>query len=262
MPTASAPIKAVLCDIEGTLVSKGTPVPGAAESLERLRASGVRVLLTTNITARTPARIAKDLRNMGFGVEPGDIQTAATACAGFLRSKPDATCVLMVPEAVHEVFADVIENQATPDYIVLGDMGDGFDYVLMNRAFGLLDKGAQLLALHRNMWWFDGPRKRLDAGAFVAGLEAATGRKALVMGKPSAQFFETALRTLGVSADEALIVGDDVATDIAGALGYPGLRSALVGTGKFRPEHASQGGYDWFVDSVAELPDLLESLAG
>ncbi|MGB6906298.1 MAG: HAD hydrolase-like protein, partial [Methyloceanibacter sp.] len=74
----------------------------------------------------------------------------------------------------------------------------------------------------------------LDAGAFVAALEYACQRKALVFGKPAPGFFNGALASIECDGKEAVMVGDDAEADVAGAL-TAGLGSAvLVRTGKYR----------------------------
>ena len=114
-----------------------------------------------------------------------------------------------------------------------------------------------MVAMHRGMYWMtmDGPT--LDAGAFVAALEQASGVRAEVAGKPSPEFFVTALASLGLPAHEVMMVGDDVQADVNAARAV-GTHAALVRTGKFRPrdlellELPAQ-----VVDSISDLPALL-----
>jgi ribonucleotide monophosphatase NagD (HAD superfamily) len=98
----------------------------------------------------------------------------------------------------------------------------------------------------------------LDAGPFAAAIEFATGRAAHVVGKPARGFFDQVLTDLGVSATEAAMVGDDIESDIDGALGA-GLEAILVRTGKYHDERvrASEIQPTAVVDSVADLPALL-----
>jgi inorganic pyrophosphatase len=156
------------------------------------------------------------------------------------------------------MFAHVARDDVSPDYVVVGDMGEGFTYAVLDRAFALLERGARLVALQRNMAWHDGTRRRLDCGAFVAALEAAAGQEALVMGKPSPHCFRLALDALGTAPEQTVMVGDDVDTDIAGATAA-GLRSVLVGTGAFHPDHLlpPHPRPTRHTGSVADLPHLL-----
>jgi ribonucleotide monophosphatase NagD (HAD superfamily) len=110
--------------------------------------------------------------------------------------------------------------------------------------------------MHRNMFWRTSEGFELDAGAYVTGLEAAAGVEAVVCGKPAAAYFEAAVSALGVSADRAAMVGDDVVNDVDGARAA-GLLGILVRTGKLRETDLERGSPDLVVDSLADVPALL-----
>src|SRR5690606_22360580 len=110
----------------------------------------------------------------------------------------------------------------------------------------------------RNRYWQTGQGLQIDAGAYVAGLEYATGVTATVVGKPSPHFFGHALAAIGVPAEHVLVVGDDVEADIAGGR-LVGARTALVQTGKFRPSDLERADIrpDVVLPSIASLPAWL-----
>ncbi len=120
---------------------------------------------------------------------------------------------------------------------VIGDAGDDLSYRNLDVAFRLVRGGAELLAMHRNPWWLTEKGETLDAGGFVAGLEFATGRRALVLGKPSPEVFRQAAAELAadlgehVSRSRFAMVGDDPLADVAAAQRV-GLRGILVLSGK------------------------------
>jgi HAD superfamily hydrolase (TIGR01458 family) len=118
--------------------------------------------------------------------------------------------------------------------VVVGDAGEAFHYASLNRAFRELIDGAVLIALAKNRSFKDDDSSlSLDAGAFVAALEFATQRTALVLGKPAPGFFEAALASMDCPPKRAVMVGDDAEADVAGAL-RAGLGGAvLVRTGKY-----------------------------
>lgn len=256
------PIQAILFDIEGTLTDRGQPIPGAIATLAHVRALGIEVRFLTNITARTPARIAADLAALGFDVQADEVQTATTVCAQLLRGRPGARCHLLVPDAVLPMFDGVARDDAQPDVVVVSDIGDGFTFAALNDAFRMLRAGAELVALQKNMYWFAADGVRLDCGPFVLALEAASGKTATVTGKPSSVFFETALAGLACGRDQVLVVGDDLGTDIAGGH-QAGLSTVLVGTGKYADGQRTRTvcREDDFIDSVADLPRLLARLS-
>jgi HAD superfamily hydrolase (TIGR01458 family) len=167
----------------------------------------------------------------------------------------DTRAALLVPPAAREDFAGVDAVDERPDWVVVGDLGPGFTWDVMNRAFGWLVAGSRLLALHKNPFWHAGERGLvIDGGAFVAALEYAASVTAEVVGKPSRGFFDEALEALGLAADQVLVVGDDPVNDAAGGAAA-GCRTALVRTGKFSEAALARSGVtpDLILDSLADL---------
>ncbi len=271
-------MRAVLIDIDGVLTVSWEPLPGAVEALRELREAGFGVALVTNTTSRTRASIAGTLREAGFAVDADDILTAPVATAAHLAEQcPGARCVLLnsgdiredldgvalfdpadaAPEAV-----DPDDAESVPDVVIVGGAGPEFDYDALNRAFGYLQRGARLVAVHRNLYWRTDAGLQLDSGAFLVGLEQAARTEAEVTGKPSAAFFEAGLARLGVGAGEAVMVGDDIESDVLAAQ-RAGITGVLVKTGKYLPEthRDASGTPDHVIESFADLPGLLRGSA-
>ncbi|PIM71541.1 TIGR01458 family HAD-type hydrolase [Streptomyces sp. JV178] len=264
---------AVLVDIDGVLTVSWKPLPGAVGALRKIRGAGLEVALVTNTTSRTRASIAGVLTGAGFPVTADDILTAPTVTAAYLaRHCPGARCALLnsgddIREdltGVRLTGYDDTDSDMDPDVdvdidvVIVGGAGPGFDYVALNRAFGQLQRGARLVAMHRNLYWRTDDGLQLDSGAFLLGLERAARREAEITGKPSAAFFEAALAHLGVAAGDALMVGDDIESDVLAAQ-RAGITGVLVRTGKYLPEtqRDADGSPDHVVDSFADLPALL-----
>ncbi|MGW1168424.1 HAD-IIA family hydrolase [Streptomyces sp. NPDC002550] len=252
-------VRAVLIDIDGVLTVSWKPLPGAVEALRAIRAAGLGVALVTNTTSRTRASIAETLSGAGFDVRAEDVLTAPAVTAAHLTEHfPGARCALLNSGDIGEDLGDLTLVEEHPDVVVLGGAGPECDYTALNRAFGHLQRGARLVAMHRNLYWRTDEGLQLDSGAFLLGLEKAARVEAEVTGKPSPAFFEAALARLGVSADRALMVGDDIESDVLAAQ-RAGITGVLVRTGKFQPEtleHAS-GTPDHVLGSFADLPALL-----
>ncbi|MDG5802538.1 HAD-IIA family hydrolase [Streptomyces ossamyceticus] len=266
---------AVLVDIDGVLTLSWKPLPGAVEALREIRGAGLGVALVTNTTSRTRASIAGVLTGAGFPVTADDILTAPTVTAAYLaRHCPGACCALLNSgDDIREDLTGVrltgyddtgsdtdpgADIDVDVDVVIVGGAGPGFDYAALNRAFGQLQHGARLVAMHRNLYWRTDDGLQLDSGAFLVGLERAARREAEITGKPSAAFFEAALAHLGVAAGDALMVGDAIESDVLAAQ-RAGITGVLVRTGKYLPEthRAASGSPDHVVDSFADLPALL-----
>lgn len=259
---AIASVRAVLIDIDGVLTVSWKPLPGAVEALRAVRAAGLGVALVTNTTSRTRASIADTLGGAGFDVAAEDVLTAPSVTAAHLNEHyPGARCALLNSGDIAQDLGDVTfvaDDGDAADVVVFGGAGPEFDYAALNRAFGHLQRGARLVAMHRNLYWRTEAGLQLDSGAFLLGLERAARVEAEVTGKPSRAFFETALARLGVGAGQALMVGDDVESDVLAAQ-RAGLTGVLVRTGKFQQEtlEGASGSPDHVLDSFADLPALL-----
>ncbi|NNJ07151.1 HAD-IIA family hydrolase [Streptomyces sp. PKU-MA01144] len=257
-------VGAVLIDIDGVLTVSFEPLPGAVAAMERLRERGVPLALVTNTTSRTRASVADALAGAGFPVTAGDILTAPAATAAYLAAHfPGARCLLLnsgdIAGDLEGVTVVGPEDGAPADVVVVGGAGPEFGYPALNRAFAHLQRGARLVAMHRNLYWRTEAGLQLDSGAFLAGLEAAAGTEAVVLGKPSPAFFAAALDRLGADPAGTLMVGDDIESDVLAAQ-RQGLTGVLVRTGKYRPEthRDASGTPDHVLDSFADLPALLE----
>jgi HAD superfamily hydrolase (TIGR01458 family) len=153
------------------------------------------------------------------------------------------------------------DDGEVPDVVIVGGAGVEFSYAALNRVFGYLQRGARLVAMHRNLYWRTDTGLQLDGGAFLLGLEAAAHVNAEVVGKPSAGFFTAALARLHVNPTETVMIGDDINADVLAAQ-RNGITGVLVRTGKFLPQAlaAADGTPDHVLNSIADLPDLLTRL--
>ncbi|WP_159081554.1 HAD-IA family hydrolase [Nocardioides sediminis] len=167
---------------------------------------------------------------------------------------------MFVPEATAAEFAELdpvpdgVERGAVA--VVIGDLGEGWTFPILNRALRLLmsDAAVPLVALGMTRYWRAEDGLRLDAGAFVRALEYAAGRTAIVVGKPDPAFYGAAIDALQVPADRVVMIGDDIHTDIEGAQ-RAGLAGVLVRTGKYSPSDLTDGvSPDAVLDSVSDLP--------
>ena len=252
---------AILLDVEGVLEVSGTPLPGAAEAVARLREDGHRLRFVTNSTTHSRTALADEIRSFGIELEDGELQTTGAVAARALRGR--RVLALTMPGIVEDLEGvELVGEQA--EAVLIGGADETpetnrvFSYMNLARAFAELDAGAELYCLHRNRWWQTSRGPLLDSGAFVAGLEYAAEVAATVLGKPSPAYFGAALEVLDADPDQAWIVGDDLESDVAGGQ-QAGLRTVLVRTGKFRADELARSRVrpDALLDSLADLPAFL-----
>jgi HAD superfamily hydrolase (TIGR01458 family) len=256
---------AILIDVDGVLHVSGEPLAGAALAVRRLRDAGHRIRFVTNSTTRSRAQVAGQMRAMGIELDDEELQTTGSVATRVLAGK---RVLALVMSGILDDLSDLQLVGMNVDAVLIGGADEGeetgrvFSYLNLNRAFHELDAGAELYCLHKNRWWQTGDGARLDAGAFVAGLEYAADIEATVLGKPSAAYFAAALAALDAEAGLTWMIGDDLETDILGAHKH-GMKTVLVRTGKFRPDDVERSRVqpDGIVSSIAQLPDWLESNA-
>ena len=252
-------VEGVLLDIEGTLVVGGDPIEGAARTLERLRSIGIPFRLASNSTGASRPELRASLAALGIDVGLEDIVTAPVLTAAYLRSRhPGARCMLLGEGGAASDLEGVELVEGPADVVIVAGADRAFTWENLNWAYRLLLDGAALVAMHRNLSWRTEDGMALDSGAFLLGLERASGIQATVIGKPSPDFFAQAVGLLGVAPDRAAMVGDDLENDVLAAQAL-GLTGVLVRTGKFRPDglERSPDQPDHVIGSIADLPGLL-----
>lgn len=269
-------VRALLLDLDGVIVLAGEAIPGATQAIADLERRGLPYRIVTNTSAVSRKTLSRWSAKLGAPIPPERFESALSASAAWTaRHFKDLPLYVLASEDARTEFAGqhLLSHEqagrrgATVAAVVIGDSPEDATYENLNRAFRLVLDGATLIGMHRNGWWLtpDGPT--LDSGAFVVGLEFATGRPATIIGKPSVSFFAQGVRDLRKEAGRDLaradiaMVGDDVRTDVRAAQ-RAGLRGILVLSGKHAEADidaaARERGGRW-PDAVA--PDLTAVIA-
>jgi HAD superfamily hydrolase (TIGR01458 family) len=250
----------ILFDLDGVLYNAGQPIAGAAQTVGWVRERRIPHLFVTNTTSRPRSALVEKLAQFGIATEESRICTPAVAAVSWLQSQPRGDVALFVRPAARMDFQGLAllpdDAEQGASHVVVGDLGDAWDYRTLNRAFRLLhhSPAATLVALGMTRYWLSPDGIALDVAPFVVALEHAAGRKAVVLGKPAQPFFEAAVKELGLFAAETVMIGDDIKADVGGAQAA-GLQGVLVKTGKFHPKDLAGDVHpDGVIDSIADLP--------
>ncbi len=248
------PVRGILLDIDGVLHVSMKPIAGAAETLSWLEQHSYRFCCITNTTTMARCTLARRLQGIGLPISEHFLVTAPVATASYIRQHfPGKRCWLLTKGDTAQDFVGIELVDAAADVVVIGGAEELLNYETMNKAFRMLMNGAALLAMHTNLYWRTGDGLQLDSGPFVRALEIASGKQAVVLGKPERAFFEQALHLLDVTAGEAIAVGDDIENDI-GAAQRAGLRALFVTTGK----HDKQSPLLEKIHPTAILPSIAD----
>lgn len=254
-----------LIDMDGVLYRGSQMIDGAVEFIAKLRELEIPFLFLTNNSQRTRRDVATKLGRMGIDVEEEHIFTCAMATARFLaHQKPEGTAYVIgeggLLQALHQNGYSIVDHD--PDYVVVGE-GRALTFEMMETAVRMVYAGAKLLATNLDPSCPTQNGVRPGCGALVAMIEAATGRKAFSVGKPSPIMMRSARKELGLTAEETIMVGDTMETDILGGL-QMGYRTILVLSGGTSREALQTYSYqpDRVVDSIRDLLDLKEVRPG
>lgn len=250
--------RGIVLDMEGVLHVDWRPIDGAAEAVAELRREGIELGILTNTTGKTRESIAERLASMGLEFPAARIVTAASASADHLRREHAGQRVYALVEggASGDLDGiDVVGDPADADVVLLGGPDEGWTYGRLNAVFRRLLEGVPLVAMQRNRWWPTAEGPSLDAGMFVAGLEYSARVEATVIGKPSPAIYQQACRLLGVEPSEAMMVGDDLESDLPPAREI-GMRTCLVRTGK-GASFSGDTDADLDLPALADLPNAL-----
>ncbi|SNR76579.1 HAD-superfamily subfamily IIA hydrolase, TIGR01458 [Methylobacillus rhizosphaerae] len=252
-------VNAILFDLDGVLHVGKSPLPGAIETIDQLRIQGISCRFVTNTSTLSRASLHKRILDMGFYVTPEEIISAPEAALKYLEQLGNPLCRFLLADDVKKDFSHFRQSNTAADYIVVGDIGKSWSYTIMNEVFNCLKQGAKLIAIHKNRFWQTEHGLQLDIGCFIDGLEYASGTEAMIIGKPSVDFFKIALADLKLPPSEVMVIGDDIDSDIDGAQ-KAGMRGVLVRTGKFRQEYFDTSTIKphAVIDSIADLPGLLQ----
>ncbi len=251
-------IKALLIDLEGVLYSENKLIPGSIEVIKELKKNNLKLRFLTNTTTAPRKIIFDKLQNLGFDIEEREIFTPIIATKNYLRDSRVKRITLVTNTEIIEEFSDYEITQKNPEAVIMGDIYKNFKWEILDRIFKLVYKqNAALIALHQNRYCMRDDEVSLDLGPFVKAIEYSSGKKSILMGKPEKNFFDLAVKDLGINNDNILMIGDDISSDIEGSINA-NLIAAQVKTGKFQEKDlkfSTQPHY--LIDSIAELPKLL-----
>ncbi|MFX1280067.1 MAG: HAD-IIA family hydrolase [Promethearchaeota archaeon] len=253
-------IKGILSDIDGTLYFKGKPIPKVIDTILELRRKGLKFLFFTNTDSKSPKTVLRNLTEYGFDIDEQEIFTPIIAVKEFLSKNPQKKIFLVTTKEVEKEFQEFLKVQGSevPDFVIIGDFQDNWDVKRLNTAFRYVLKGAKLLGTQGNWYFLDRQGEPvIDTGSFVHMIAKAAKIEYKIFGKPSKEYFTHALEKINLNSYEVLVIGDDIESDIQGAINL-GIDGILVRTGKGQFYNPNQSDIvpSKVVDSFSSLLDF------
>ena len=249
-------------DLDGVLYLGNTPIPHATEAIVRLQQAGKALYFLTNNSGHTRADYSSKLASVnGLSVSEDSIFTSAYATALYLKNSGAAgrkVFVIGEPGLVQELsdtagMIPVTTPDSVPftdiDYVVSG-IDRQFSYDKLRFAHAAIAHGhAQFIATNRDATYPMECGTIPGSGSLVAALATATGKDPLVIGKPETHAYFEILKAAGVSAENSVMIGDRLDTDIAVG-NRAGAHTILVLTGVTSQQEADNA-------SAIERPDFI-----
>jgi 4-nitrophenyl phosphatase len=243
----------LLVDLDGVVYRGAEAIPGVAAVLADRARLGDEVVYVTNNSMHYRADYVTRLAGMGAPVSADRVVSSSRATALYLRERlPDVRRVLTVGERglereLEDVGLDVVtaataaeraeagridgyEAAGRPDAVVVG-VDPGISYTRLAAAADCIRGGARFIATNRDPTYPIESRLRPGAGAIVAAIAVACGREPEAsIGKPEPLLLLEAARAVGARAEDGVMIGDGIGTDLAAARAV-GARSVLMLTG-------------------------------
>jgi arabinose operon protein AraL len=240
------PIDGFVFDLDGTVYLGEKALPGAVQTIARLRQLDKRTLFISNKPLETGRVYAEKLVRLGIPADERDIITSAYVLGYHLaRTEPDLRLYVVGESNLHQelrdhglIILDELYDQ-DPMHVIVPDGIDAvvvafdrtLDYRKLNTAYQAIQRGARFFATNGDKVCPMPDGAIPDAGATIAALEYITGRKVeLLAGKPSRLMMDVALQRLNLPPERCMMIGDRLETDIK--MGQEaGMASAVVLTG-------------------------------
>ena len=207
-------------DLDGTLYRGADPIEHAVEVVSQLVAEGAKVRFLTNNSGYTAEKISEKLTAMGFPAPVESIYSSGLGAANYLRTQGAKSVFVVGQPGLHEILTSYglnIVETAPADFVLVG-ICRSFTYDLLDRALQCLLGGAKLIATNKDTTFpLENGRISPGAGSIVAAVEAASGMKATVIGKPEPTLVQHLLAQMNLRPEDVLVVGDRIDTDIESA---------------------------------------------
>lgn len=250
----------LLIDLDGVLRLGKKPADGLKNFLDFLISSKIPVCILSNSTLTTSSEIRKFFDGNSAPC-PFPIITAAEAAYDYVAGRYKKVAVYS-NESIKTLFVELLDDE-NPEAVVIGHLGKNWTYEILNDIFLEVFNGAHLIAMHKNRYWRT-PEEgyAINAGAFVTAIEYAASTEAVLIGKPSPVFYNSALNKIGFKeGTDFIMIGDDLEVDIKAAQNVGG-KAVLIYTGKTSHPYPKEKNIipDYEVMNLAEAIELLKNI--
>lgn len=261
-------VRTFVFDLDGVVYRGEQPLPGAVDTIKILRQLGHQVYFLTNNSTQTRTTYALKLRGMGIEADEGCIMTSSYATALYLNEIGARGASVYVvgegglDEEISAIGMKLVRNGASDraEYVIVG-LDRDFCYDTLVTAQQSILHGARFIATNRDGTYpLENDVVIPGGGTMVAAIEAATGVKPLLIGKPEIYAVRKVLDLAHASPEESVVVGDRLDTDILAGKRI-GATTVLVLTGVTTRADLESAPEEMQPDIVVDiLPQMLDKV--
>jgi 4-nitrophenyl phosphatase len=259
-------VKALIIDMDGVLWTGSVPLPGLNRFFDLLHSRSIPYILATNNASKTVDQYCQKLAGFGVTIKPETVMTSSLATAAFLEGElpPGSKVYIVGQDGLHEALGQVgfiiVHDHSQPVAAVVAGIDFTLTYDKLKHGALLIRRGARFIGTNGDLTFPSEEGLLPGAGSILAALEAATGVKPITIGKPEPFMLQVAMRKMGSSPDQTVMIGDRLETDILGGQ-RAGIRTIMVTTGVDKPETIAEKGIqpDVILSGLEELINLWDT---
>jgi len=250
--------KALLIDMDGTLVNNWTPLRGSIELIEYLNYAEIQYLIITNRVSKTIEQIRENLRSIGINILNDRIINPIIALNKYIINNNIKTYFFVGSENQEKNIIESKNFKVFPEYVILCDFENiDCDYKLMNKIYKYIMNGSKILATSYSDFYLSDNEYKMDTGIFVKMYELLTNQKATIIGKPSKEILKIAMIELNKQPKDIILIGDDGFSDIKGGKQL-GMETILIRTGVYKKGDEEKYKPNIILDNLEEIKKLIE----
>ncbi|MBO1515532.1 HAD-IIA family hydrolase [Metabacillus bambusae] len=254
-------VEGVLIDLDGTIFNGDELIPGAIQAISYIRSLNKKIMFLSNRGNYSREMCFEKLTRLGVEVLYEEIILSSTVTAMYLQEYYPKCSVWTLGDVglKEELEGSGVKLASAPeeaDFLVI-TLHENLSYYELNRAFQAVQHGARILATNSDKTFPNENGKSIDVAGMIGAIEAATGKRTeLVFGKPSHFMVEAALRQLALNANQCMIIGDSLGSDIEMGKMH-GMKTLLVLSGNTSRKQLEfileSNNPDYVCDSINEI---------
>jgi HAD superfamily hydrolase (TIGR01450 family) len=250
--------KALLIDMDGTLVNNWTPLEGSIELIDYLNKNNIPYFIITNRVSKTFEQIEENLKAVGFNILKDQIINPIIALNKYISDNGIKTYYFVGAEYQKKQLEKGDDFNKFPEYVILCDFENiDCNYSLLNKVFQYINYGSKIIATSYSNYYVSGNEYKIDTGIFVKMYELITEKKATIIGKPSTEILKIAITELKKEPNKIIIIGDDGLSDIEGGKQL-GMKTILVKTGVYKEGDGGKYKPTLVINNLKEVDKIME----